>query len=73
MLRHSIVNLRFVLPLFALLVAGCAGRGTSHPPEAARCNPPEALVCYGKQATRLGDRSRLEDVEFCRCERVDRF
>jgi len=73
MSRLSIARLRFVFPLAALLVAGCAGGGTSRPPETQRCHLPETLICYGKQATRLGDHSRLEDVEFCRCERVDRF
>ena len=55
-----------------LVTAGCAGSAAVAERRASeRCLPPETLVCYGRTATKIGDRSRLDDVDFCRCERVD--
>lgn len=57
------------LILTTSVLAGCAGQ-----PGAERrmpqCMMPDTLVCYGKSATKLEKRNRLEDVEFCRCERA---
>lgn len=55
--------------LTSVLLAGCAGRpGVDR--RMPECMMPDTLVCYGKRATRLENRNRLEEVEFCRCERA---
>lgn len=67
---HRLAWLAAAAPL-AVVLAGCAASaGGTAERRVERCVHPETLVCYGRTATRLGDRSRLEDVEFCRCERV---
>ncbi len=66
------IDRKIVTGALALLVtAGCAGSAAvADRPARERCLPPESLVCYGKTATKVGDRSRLDDVDYCRCERV---
>lgn len=63
------LSLVAALILTTSVLAGCAGQ-----PGAERrmpqCMMPDTLVCYGKSATKLEKRNRLEDVEFCRCERA---
>lgn len=67
-------NARRFLMAAALTVvgSGCAGV-TPAPGELQRCQLPESLVCYGHEATRIENRERLEGVEFCRCERLERI
>lgn len=55
------------LLLSMVVLAGCAGAAVEH--RAPQCMMPDTLVCYGKTATKLEKRHRLEEVEFCRCER----
>ncbi len=66
-MKHRVVALA---PL-AIVLAGCAASaGGTAERRVERCIEPLTLVCYGRTATRAGDRSRLEQVDFCRCERV---
>lgn len=65
--KHRLVALA---PL-AILLAGCAATaGGTAERRVERCIDPQTLVCYGRTATKVGDRNRLEQVDFCRCERV---
>ena len=57
-----------------LLLGACAGSGSlSDRRIGERCPAQETMVCYGRNASKIGDRNRLENIDFCRCERVDRI
>lgn len=69
--RHTLRRAAVIVAAsFAMLLLGCASNATP-PNRLPKCTASEALVCYGKRATRLEDRNdRLTDVEFCHCEQV---
>ena len=57
-----------------ILLSACASGGSLSDRRAGeRCPAQETLVCYGRNASKIGDRNRLENVDFCRCERADRI
>ena len=53
--------------LLSLLLGACAEQ-RAIPREPPRCMASETLVCYGRTASKLD--TRLDEVEFCHCERV---
>ena len=55
------------MALLSLLFGACAAQ-RNEPVEPPRCMTTETLVCYGRTASKLD--TRLNDVDFCRCERV---
>lgn len=60
--------------LTSILISGCAGAVASRAvPDKGhvQCQVEEQWVCTGKTATRIDSQSK--DMEFCRCERVDRI
>ncbi|MGB5354573.1 MAG: hypothetical protein WBM54_13885 [Woeseia sp.] len=63
-----------LLTITGILISGCAGAVASRAiPDKGplQCQVDEQLVCTGKTATRIDSQSK--DMEFCRCERVDRI
>lgn len=69
------LSLRWVALAFGLmLLSGCAGGpGPRAIPnkDPLQCRFDQQLVCTGKSATRIKGES--DDIEFCRCERVDKI
>lgn len=68
-------SLKMYAVLFAsLLMCACASNVASNaaPNKAPmKCPLDEQMVCTGKSPTRIKGQS--SDIEFCRCERVDRI
>jgi len=68
----KIRRIGLVLSFAALGLSACASSQSGRPVNRDPCPPAEALVCYGKNATKVSKDRRPENIDLCRCERVQR-